>query len=153
MDSTTITSLVDQISGLSETEAFELLAAQFPGKVVFSTSFGREDQVITHLLASAALPISVFTLDTGRLFPETYAVWSRTLEKYALTINAYYPNEKELQQFISAEGPNAFYHSVAHRKNIRRRRKILNQESGFRRPGLACLFTGVFTVCLATVSG
>jgi len=89
-----------------------LLAEQFPGKVTFSTSFSFEDQAVTHQIVNQELPISIFTLDTGRLFPETYSVWNRTIERYHTTIQAYYPDAKGLQEFVSANGPNSFYESV-----------------------------------------
>ncbi len=101
------------------------LTARFPGKVVFSTSFGLEDQAITHLIFTHQLPIRVFTLDTGRMFPETYSVWSRTLEKYRQPIEAWYPDSEGLRQFISEKGPNAFYDSVENRKECCRLRKVV----------------------------
>ena len=62
-------------------------------RVVFSTSFGIEDQVITHAIFSQEIEnIDVFTLDTGRLFAETYAVWDKTVLQYNKPIKAYYPN-------------------------------------------------------------
>ncbi len=54
----------------------EVLANRFPGKVIFSTSFSYEDQVITHLIKN--LDIDIFTLDTGRLFEQTYETWTNT---------------------------------------------------------------------------
>lgn len=101
-----------------------LLVAEFNKGVVFSTSFGMEDQVITNEIALSQLPISIFTLDTGRLFPETYSTWSHTLQKYGLPIKAYYPNEIALQQFITQEGPNAFYTSIESRKACCHIRKV-----------------------------
>ncbi len=68
------------------------LAETFPGKVVFSTSFGLEDQAITHLIFDNELPIRVFTLDTGRLFSETYSTWARTFERYKQPIEAFSPD-------------------------------------------------------------
>ena len=77
-----------------------ILAAQFPGKVVFSTSFSEEDQLITHYIFTQHLSITVFTLDTGRLFPETYSTWSQTLEKFKHPIVPYYPIAADLKKFI-----------------------------------------------------
>lgn len=100
------------------------LAARFPDKVSFSTSFGIEDQVIAHLIFENALPIRVFTLDTGRLFPETYAVWSKTLDRYGKSIETYFPNEQALQDFVTKKGPNSFYDSVDNRKSCCHIRKV-----------------------------
>lgn len=96
-----------------------------PDDTVFSTSFSLEDQVITDIIFSNDLPVAVFTLDTGRLFPETYSVWSTTLDRYkGKEITAYYPNDTELKQFVSAYGPNSFYDSVEQRLACCRIRKV-----------------------------
>jgi len=100
------------------------LSQLFPGQVIFSTSFSWEDQVITHQIFSDNLDIKVFTLDTGRLFPETYSTWSRTLEQYGKPIYAYYPDTLALQQFIADKGPNNFYESVENRKECCQIRKV-----------------------------
>ena len=112
------------ISGLSITDALSMLANRFPGKVTFSTSFGIEDQVITHHILTANLPVSIFTLDTGRLFAETYSVWSATNEKYGTKVKAYYPDRRLLESYLEEKGPNAFYESVANRKECCHIRKI-----------------------------
>lgn len=100
------------------------LAAAFPGEVIFSTSFSWEDQLITHLIFSNHLDIKVFTLDTGRMFPETYSTWSATLEKYGKPITAYYPDAQALQEFVAEKGPNSFYESVDNRKGCCYIRKV-----------------------------
>jgi phosphoadenosine phosphosulfate reductase len=83
-----------------------------------------EDQAITHFIASNNLPVKIFTLDTGRLFPETYSTWSRTVEKYPLTISAFYPEANSLQGYVSEKGPNSFYESVENRKQCCFIRKV-----------------------------
>ena len=113
-----------QVAGLDPVEALALLANTFPGKVIFSTSFGWEDQVITHMIFANKLPIKVFTLETGRLFPETYYVWNRTMEMYGQPIHAYYPNNELLEQMVNAKGPNSFYESVDNRKECCGIRKL-----------------------------
>jgi phosphoadenosine phosphosulfate reductase len=112
------------VYGHNPVEALVLLADTFPGKVVFSTSFGWEDQVITHMIFSNNLPIKIFTLETGRLFPETYYVWNRTMEMYGKPINAYYPQNQQVEQMVSTKGPNSFYESVENRKECCSIRKI-----------------------------
>jgi len=103
------------VSGKSPEEALTFLAKEFYGKIVFSTSFGLEDQAITHIIFSNNLPIKIFTLETGRLFPETCSVWNSTREKYGKNIEAFYPNEQAVQKLVSAKGPNSFYESVENR--------------------------------------
>jgi phosphoadenosine phosphosulfate reductase len=116
--------LTYQISRLMIPEALELLSKEFPGKATFSTSFGIEDQVIAHSILSNNLPISIFTLDTGRLFAETYSVWNTTNEKYSARIKAYYPNQHSLEDFVLEKGPNSFYESVENRKQCCFIRKV-----------------------------
>ena len=59
-----------------------------------------------------------------RLFPETYSVWTRTNEKYGAHVNAYYPDYKLLEEFVTDKGPNAFYESVENRKQCCFIRKV-----------------------------
>ncbi|MBK1440387.1 phosphoadenylyl-sulfate reductase [Parapedobacter sp. ISTM3] len=122
-------------------EALAILTERFPGKVVFSTSFGIEDQVIAHFIFSNNLPIRVFTLETGRLFPETYYVWNRTLETYAAEIEAYFPDTCAVQRLISQKGPSSFYESIENRKECCRIRKIEPLQRALE--GAACWITGI----------
>ena len=111
-----IPSIQFEIDQLSTLDALKRITLFNDLKVTFSTSFSYEDQVITHLIASNKLNINLFTLDTGRLFPETYSVWSATKNKYEIDIAAFYPDHKLLEEFISEKGPNSFYESVENRK-------------------------------------
>ena len=111
-----ISPIVDQAKVCDIDEMLTLLAGQFPDEVTFSTSFSFEDQVIAHKILSNQLPVSIFTLDTGRLFSETYSVWSATNEKYHTHIKAYYPDHSLLENFVAEKGPNSFYESVENRK-------------------------------------
>jgi len=113
-----------KIGGMEPVEALAALAKEFPGEIVFSTSFGWEDQVITHMIFTNDLPIKIFTLETGRLFPETYYVWNRTMEMYGKPIHAYYPNHELLEQMVNAKGPSSFYESVENRKECCGIRKV-----------------------------
>ena len=113
-----------KIDGLDEVAALKLLAAEFQGDTVFSTSFSFEDQVITDMLEKGQVPVDIFTLDTGRLFPETYSTWVQTLERCQNRIIAYYPNAESLQQFVAEKGPNSFYESVENRKSCCYIRKV-----------------------------
>ncbi|MGN6602403.1 MAG: phosphoadenylyl-sulfate reductase [Ginsengibacter sp.] len=117
------TSLQDhttQIAAMAEVlpleEVIRNLAEHFPQKVTFSTSFSYEDQLITDKILSNQLPVNIFTLDTGRLFEETYSCWSATNERYQTKIRAYYPDHTLLEPFVAQHGPNSFYESVDQRK-------------------------------------
>jgi phosphoadenosine phosphosulfate reductase len=119
-----VSELMNELQGKEIAEQLKALASRFPDEVVFSTSFGLEDQAITYMITSNKLPVKVFTLDTGRIFPETYSTWSRTVEKYGLTILAYYPDASTIEEFVSAKGPNSFYESVENRKQCCYIRKV-----------------------------
>ena len=105
-------------------ESIAAIAAAYNGKVVFSTSFSWEDQVIGYTIFKNHIPVDVFTLDTGRLFAETYTTWSRTLELYDAKITAYYPDASALQDFVATKGPNSFYESIENRKQCCYIRKV-----------------------------
>lgn len=117
--------LNEQLSGLDLTTMLIEVSQLYPGQVTFSSSFGMEDQVITDAIAAAKASISIFTLDTGRLFNETYAVWSATLDKYKLRIKSFGPDNAELSAWLEVNGPNAFYSSVDNRKACCRIRKVV----------------------------
>ncbi len=108
--------IAEQASVLSIEEMLLQLSNQFQGEVTFSSSFSYEDQLITHKIFGNNFPISIFTLDTGRMFPETYSVWNATNEKYYVNIKAYYPDHSLLQDFVAEKGPNSFYESLENRK-------------------------------------
>lgn len=107
-------------------ESLKFLSENFSERIVFSTSFGIEDQVISHVVFSQRLQnIETFTLDTGRLFPETYAVWDKTLLQYNFPIRVYYPDADALENYVNQNGINGFYQSVAHRKECCNIRKVV----------------------------
>jgi phosphoadenosine phosphosulfate reductase len=112
------------IKGKSPEEALRTLADNYPGKIVFSTSLGYEDQVISHFIFSNNLPIEVFTLDTGRLFNETYSVLNSTLERYKTPIKVMYPQTNALEKLVTKKGPISFYESLENRKECCFIRKV-----------------------------
>lgn len=116
--------IAEKIKGMDPVEGLKYFASVYPGKIVFSTSFGWEDQVITHMIFANDIPIEVFTLETGRLFPETYYVWNRTLDIYKKPIKAYFPQAEALQEMVDKKGPSSFYESVENRKECCFIRKI-----------------------------
>ena len=95
-----------------------------PETITFSSSFSFEDQLITDAILRNHLPVSIFTLDTGRMFAETYSTWNSTNEKYDAHIKAYYPNQNSLENFVAEKGPNSFYESVQNRKDCCFIRKV-----------------------------
>jgi phosphoadenosine phosphosulfate reductase len=82
------------------------------GRVVFTTSFGIEDQAIAHAIFSQGLAIDVVTLDTGRLFSETFELWVQTEQRYGRRILAVYPDRAGVERLVAHQGINGFYASV-----------------------------------------
>lgn len=96
----------------------------FGKKIAFSTSMGAEDQAIIHMIASIDKTAKVFTLDTGRLFSETYDLIEITSKKYGLDIRIYFPDTKQVEEMVNKKGINLFYESVENRKLCCHIRKI-----------------------------
>ena len=94
------------------------------GRIVFTTSLGKEDQCITHAIMSQKLAIDIITLDTGRFFEETYKVWSATEEKYGASIQPFYPNTDSVEALVADIGINGFYDSLENRKACCNVRKV-----------------------------
>ena len=116
--------LIQKIETISLPEAVSLVADLFPGKVVFSSSLGQEDQVLTDIIFKNDLPVKIFTLDTGRLFNETYELLDRTIARYKKNIQVYFPEAVDVEEFVSTKGINSFYESVENRKGCCFIRKI-----------------------------
>lgn len=95
----------------------------FEGKTGFSSSLSIEDQVITHMLAAINKSAYIFTLDTGRLFPETYDLIDITNKKYNVSIKVFFPDAAKVQEMVNSKGINLFYDSIENRKlccNVRK---------------------------------
>ncbi len=120
-----IQNLITSIQEKSIVEQLQFLAEKFAGKIAFSTSFGQEDQVITDIIFANNLPIEVFTLDTGRMFEETYKTLSKTLRKYDKKILVYFPEKEQVEKFITEKGAYSFYESLENRKECCNIRKII----------------------------
>jgi phosphoadenosine phosphosulfate reductase len=100
---------------LETADALRHVAALFPGSAVFSSSLGQEDQVLTDIIARNALPVRIFTIDTGRLFQETYDTLDRTMARYKLPVDVYFPQAEGVQDLMARDGANGFYESVERR--------------------------------------
>lgn len=85
---------------------------EYAGRIVFTTSFGAEDQVITDIIAREKLPIPIVTLDTGRLFPETYELWAETEERYGIRVQAYAPDRAALETLVNEQGISLYRKSL-----------------------------------------
>lgn len=130
-----------RLQGKSIEERLKELAFLFAGRIIFTTSFGIEDQVITHKIFSNNISIKVLTLDTGRLFPETYDVFSQTITKYNKKINVYFPDYMSVEKMVTEKGPFSFYESIENRKECCRLRKVIPLIRAL--AGMKCWISGI----------
>jgi phosphoadenosine phosphosulfate reductase len=100
------------------------MIAEFGKKITFATSLGAEDQAITEMIAGIDKTVKVFTLDTGRLFPETYDTLQMTTARYGIPIEVYFPDAHHVEEMVHSRGINLFYESVENRKLCCQIRKI-----------------------------
>ncbi|MFC0131641.1 phosphoadenylyl-sulfate reductase [Massilia eurypsychrophila] len=91
---------------------------------VFASSLAAEDMVLTDLILRAGLPIGIFSLDTGRLHPETLAVVDAVKARYGYDIALFHPNQQAVDQYVAANGINAFYDSIEMRRSCCGIRKV-----------------------------
>ena len=105
-------------------EVIQLLSEKHPGRVGFSTSLGLEDQVLTQIIATTVPDIFIFTLDTGRLFQETYDLLDITQKRYKIPIKVFFPDHHSIEEMVNTKGINLFFESVENRKLCCHFRKI-----------------------------
>lgn len=101
----------DTLAALPAAERLVHLRRQLDGPIVFTHGFGIEGQLIFHWICENDLDIDVVTLDTGRLFPETYALWAETEQRYGRRIRAIYPNQIALENIVNKQGIDGIYES------------------------------------------
>jgi len=117
------------------------IRSEIDGRIVFTTSFGLEDQAIADAIFVGDLAIEIVTLDTGRMFPETYAVWAETEKRYGRSIAAYYPRHDAVAEMVVRQGINGFYDSVEKRHGCCHVRKV--EPLGRALAGAAAWITGI----------
>jgi len=105
-------------------EVLEYFLKRYNTKVALSSSFGAEDQVLTDLMLNIDKDAHIFTLDTGRLHPETYDVMDATNLKYNIKVDVYFPKTQSVQELYQTQGINGHYESIEKRKNCCFIRKI-----------------------------
>jgi len=116
--------LNDTLADLPLGERIGLVSRQFD-RVVFTTSLGLEDQLITSLVAEHGRAIQVVTLQTGRLFPETLELLETTEQRYGLTIKRFEPDTDDVEAYVDRYGLNGFYESIEARKACCHARKVV----------------------------
>jgi len=97
---------------------------EFAPRVLFACSFGAEDIVLLDLISKKAANIGVFTLDTGRMFAETYALIDQCRDYFNLPIRVMFPDTAEVETMVAESGVNLFYRSLEARKRCSAVRKL-----------------------------
>lgn len=115
---------VERFAALDLFERLAAIRSGISGRIVFTTSFGLEDQAIAHTIFAQALAIDVATLDTGRLFPETYDVWAETERRYGVRVLAFTPEYRAVEALIAGQGIDGFRSSVEARLDCCAVRKV-----------------------------
>jgi phosphoadenosine phosphosulfate reductase len=131
----------DAFPRLDLAQRIAIVRREINGRVVFSTSFGIEDQAIADTIFTQEIGIEVVTLDTGRLFPETYELWSKTERRYGRRIHALYPDHQRLEALVARQGVNGLRASVDARHACCAARKV--EPLGRALAGAAAWITGL----------
>ncbi|MCK5847218.1 MAG: phosphoadenylyl-sulfate reductase [Bacteroidales bacterium] len=119
-----IPELNKELEGKLAIDIISFFNTNLGNEITFGTSLGAEDQVITEMLASINSSVPIFTLDTGRLFPETYNLIDSTSVKYGITIKPYSPVNTEVEEMVVEHGMNLFFKSIELRKTCCQVRKL-----------------------------
>jgi phosphoadenosine phosphosulfate reductase len=126
--------------GRLEDRIVEVIAA-IPSDVAFSTSLGLEDQALLHAIAKVGARVHVFTLDTGRLFPETLDTLAKTEERYGLRVRVLAPEARKVESLVARDGVAGFRVSVDARMACCDVRKVRPLRRGLK--GAAAWITGL----------
>ncbi|PLX09963.1 MAG: phosphoadenylyl-sulfate reductase [Marinilabiliales bacterium] len=114
----------DQLESATAEEIILFFTSKFKDKIALSTSLGLEDQALTEIVCKINKDTEIFTLDTGRLFPETYDLIDLTSKKYKKEIKVFFPDSEEIEEMVATKGINLFYDSIESRKLCCGLRKI-----------------------------
>lgn len=112
------------LAGSTPQEVLHYLLAEFEGSIALSSSLSIEDQVLTDLIVKTDPKTRIFTLDTGRLFPETYSLIEKTNDRYGIQLEVFFPDYQKVQEMVQKEGINLFYKGIEQRKACCQVRKI-----------------------------
>ena len=136
-----IKNLNELLEGKSSHDILHYFIHTYQGEIALGSSLGLEDQVLTDMIVKIDKNTKIFTLDTGRLFPETYNLITETNKKYDISIDVYFPEREQVEKMVGEKGINLFYESVENRKQCCHIRKIVPSKSAL--SGLKIWITGI----------
>ncbi|MDP4208312.1 MAG: phosphoadenylyl-sulfate reductase [Bacteroidota bacterium] len=121
---TTIDALNERFEKSTPEEVLTYFLQEYRGRIALSSSLGAEDQVLTHLAWLVDPKVRIFTLDTGRLFSETYDLIDATNKLFDIKIDVFFPETKSVEKMVASKGINLFYDSIESRKECCHVRKL-----------------------------
>ncbi|MCC8134584.1 MAG: phosphoadenylyl-sulfate reductase [Tannerellaceae bacterium] len=124
--------LNNQFLNSSPEEVLTYFLEHFKGNIALASSLGLEDQTLTDMIVKIDPGTSIFTLDTGRLFPETYRLIDQTNRKYQIRIQVFFPDAEKVEKFVHENGINGFYYSIEQRKSCCQVRKLEPLQRAFK---------------------
>lgn len=119
-----IEALNQVFEGKSAEELLRYFLPKYGKHIALASSLGLEDQVLTDMILKIDRSARIFTIDTGRLFPETYSLIDKTNMKYGIKMEVFFPESKDVEAYVNRNGINAFYESIEKRKACCQARKI-----------------------------
>ena len=119
-----IARLNDTFADAAPQEVLAYFLDRYGDRIAVSSSLSVEDQVLTDMVCSLKKHPRIFTLDTGRLFPETYGLIDRTNMRYGIRLEVFFPDYREVERLVAECGMNGFYESLENRRRCCRVRKI-----------------------------
>jgi phosphoadenosine phosphosulfate reductase len=120
-----ITELNALFKDATSKEILEYFLTNYKGRIALASSMGAEDQVLTEMISSIDSKARIITLDTGRVFPETYDTIERTNARYKINIEVYFPERAQVEEMVKEKGINLFYESIENRKQCCHIRKTI----------------------------
>lgn len=122
-----VTKLNEELKGKTSEQVIEYFIENYPGKIGLASSLSIEDQVLTDMVQKCDPKnekCKVFTLDTGRLFPETYSLIEKTNMHYNMKVEVMFPDHTLIEKMVAENGVNLFYLSIEKRRECCHLRKI-----------------------------
>lgn len=141
MNKVIVQKLNKDFEGKSPEEILSFFVRKHKGKITLANSMGAEDQVLTHMLVAIDPEVPVFTLDTGRIFSETYDLIDETNKRYNMKLRVMFPERERVEEMVNSRGLNLFYESVENRKLCCHIRKIEPLKRALR--GMEAWITGL----------
>ena len=133
IDKTTIDAWNAEFGNGSAASMLTWFLKEYKGKIALSSSLSVEDQLLTEMVVNIDAETRIFTLDTGRLFPETYDLIDRTAKKYNKEIEVFFPEAADIEKMVHDKGMNLFYSSIENRKlccNLRKLKPLARAMKG-----------------------